>query len=503
MLPNLTPAVARALEVAQSLARNAGAGAVEPRHLLLALLHEEEGRAATALTRAGVYLSAYAFTEPAPIGEKSVDTLPLGSLAYEVLTYAREVADELTGDRTIAGDHVVLALVRRDPELCDELIRHGLHVDRLESELAPHQPPLRLDEPLTLAESTEQIDTARILDASGNRAREALRVLEDYCRFSLDDRCLSSQLKQLRHDVSETLALLPVSLLLESRETLRDVGTALSTEDEFTRSTLTAVVAANWKRLTEALRSLEEYSKLRHPRLAERWEQFRYRCYTLERTTLLGTTARQRLADARLYLLVTGAHCTASLDWTIQEAAAGGVQVVQLREKGLPDGALLDRARKVREWTRKAGVLFIMNDRPDIARLAEADGVHLGQDELPVKEARRILGGHALVGVSTHDLAQVRQAVLDGASYIGVGPTFPSGTKRFEAFPGLDFVRAAATETTLPAFAIGGVNADNLSAVIEAGGRRIAVSQAICRADDPRTAASSLRRELDVAAKSK
>jgi thiamine-phosphate pyrophosphorylase len=137
-----------------------------------------------------------------------------------------------------------------------------------------------------------------------------------------------------------------------------------------------------------------------------------------------------------------------------------------------------------------------MNDRPDLARLAEADGVHVGQDELPVKEARRIVGPDALIGVSTHNLEQVRQAVLDGASYIGVGPTFPSGTKHFEEFPGLDFVRQATTETSLPAFVIGGVTLENVGTAVAAGARRVAVSQAICKADDPRRAAAEFLQSI-------
>src|SRR5205807_1428505 len=162
--------------------------------------------------------------------------------------------------------------------------------------------------------------------------------------------------------------------------------------------------------------------------------------YTLERAVLLGTAARQRLADARLYVLITGSLCTATLDWTIQEAAAGGAQIIQLREKGLCDRELLERARQVRRWTHKANVLFIMNDRPDLARLAEADGVHLGQEELSVKDARRIVGPDALIGVSTHNLDQVRQAIRDGASYIGVGPAFASATKHFNELPGPEFI---------------------------------------------------------------
>ena len=124
-----------------------------------------------------------------------------------------------------------------------------------------------------------------------------------------------------------------------------------------------------------------------------------------------------------------------------------------------------------RRWTRAAGVLFVVNDRPDIARLADADGVHLGQDDLPVAAARRVVGPDALIGVSTHTADQVRRAVLDGADYLGVGPTFPSRTKSFEQFPGLAFVTEVAELTSLPAFALGGVQADNLPEVVAAGGR--------------------------------
>src|SRR5262249_35337637 len=137
-----------------------------------------------------------------------------------------------------------------------------------------------------------------------------------------------------------------------------------------------------------------------------------------------------------------------------------------------------------------------VNDRPDVARLVEADGVHLGQDDLPVKEARRLVGPDALVGVSTHDLAQLRQAILDGADYVGVGPVFASGTKDFAGLAGLEYVRAAAAETSLPAFAIGGIGPGNVEMVVASGARRVAVSGSVARSDDPRAAAAALRRAL-------
>ncbi|HEV7225806.1 MAG TPA: thiamine phosphate synthase, partial [Pirellulales bacterium] len=152
----------------------------------------------------------------------------------------------------------------------------------------------------------------------------------------------------------------------------------------------------------------------------------------------------------------------------------------------------------LRELTQATGASFIMNDRADLAALAGADGVHVGQDELSVAEARAIVGSAALVGVSTHSLAQARQAVLDGADYLGVGPTFTSATKHFEAaqLTGLDLLRAIAAEIRLPAFAIGGIDRNNLGEVIAAGFSRIAVSGAVAAAADPVLAAGELLKTL-------
>jgi len=414
------------------------------------------------------------------------------------LAAARELLAELHGDMIVTSDSLLLALLREDAQLRQRLEEIGLKSAQVESVIAVQQTsPLQLDEPLQLLEPSEQIDSARILDANANRAREALRVLEDYCRFVLDDAFLSRELKKLRHELAEALADVGPTLLLEARDTQHDVGTGLTSRREQERHSILEVVRANAKRLQEALRSLEEYGKIRGSGLGRRLEQIRYGSYTLERAILLGVTARQRLADARLYVLVSGSLCAASIDWTIEEAVAGGAQIVQLREKGLADRELLERARRIRRLTRKLSVLFIMNDRPDLARLAEADGVHLGQDELTVKDARRIMGPEALIGVSTHNMEQVRHAVLDGASYLGIGPTFSSTTKSFDALAGLEFVRQASAETSLPAFAIGGVNLQTIDAVVAAGARRVAVSHAICQAEEPSHVARALRTAME------
>lgn len=506
MIPETTPALARALRLMHQFAALAQAPAVEPLHLLQALLAEEEGLAWACLERCGASPEglrrlaspvASAPASPVALAPGNETHLPLADSLEQVLTDARQLAREMTADHIVSSEHVLLALLRQPGEPLRPLADHGLDLGQLERELlGDFAIPLRLEEPLELGDLTEQINLARILDASANRAREALRVLEDYCRFVLDDALLTEELKTLRHELTRALGSIPSDWLLAGRDTTGDVGTTVSTPAEQHRTSLLAVVQAGCKRLQEALRSLEEYGKVIGAELGQTLEQLRYRSYTLERALVPGAASRTRLADVRLYALVTGSHCYGALEWTIREAAAGGVQMFQLREKELSDRDLLERAHQLRRWTRQTGTLLIINDRPDIARLAEADGVHLGQDDLPVRAAREIVGPEALVGVSTHNLDQLRQAIFDGASYVGVGPTFPSTTKEFSDLAGLEYVRSALASTSLPAFAIGGITLANVDQVLAAGARRIAVSAALCSSDQPQALARALRQKL-------
>ncbi len=389
--------------------------------------------------------------------------------------------------------------------------------------------------------TTPSTQTYRILDAAANRASEGLRVVEDYARFGLNDAHLSRLLKECRHELASVLTALSPAQRLAARDTLGDVGTSIGTPSEYQRGSVEDVACASFKRVQEALRTLEEFSKLlgddddqrgletltrsasvsghgassnlgspdrassltlrvrvgsTSSAIARRFEQLRYRLYTAEKAVLRTRFARDRLFDQRLYLLVTASACHAGCEPVVRAAMTAGVKLIQMREKSLTDRELVAQARRLRAWTRDADALLIVNDRPDIAVLAEADGVHIGQDELSVSDARRIVGPDRLIGVSTHSIEQARQAVLDGADYLGVGPTFPSGTKSFESFAGLDFIRQVAAEITLPWFAIGGIDANNIAAVLEAGASRIAVSGAILTASDPHAAASELLANL-------
>jgi thiamine-phosphate pyrophosphorylase len=336
----------------------------------------------------------------------------------------------------------------------------------------------------------------RILDANFNRAREALRVVEDYARFVLDDGHLSGTLKQLRHDLATATGTWSSQALL-ARDTPGDVGTATKTQTELQRKDMAAVVTAAGKRLGEALRTIEEYLKTLSPTDAAAVEAVRYRFYDIEMRIARTMRPARRFAQVRLYVLVTESSCQRPWLEVAEGAIAGGADCLQLREKSLEGAELLRRARSLVELCRANGVLCIINDRPDIAVLADADGVHVGQEDLPVIEARKIVGPEKIVGVSTHNLAQAKQAVLDGADYIGVGPVFRSSTKTREILPGLGYAKAVAEQIALPAVAIAGITEENIVEVLATGVNAIAVTAAVAACDDPRAATERLKARLN------
>jgi thiamine-phosphate pyrophosphorylase len=445
----------------------------------------------------------------------------------------------------LATEHILLGLATADHEVSAWLRQKGLTPDAIEEEIfrlyGYQKEPIPI--PIEIAFPSESEDTAadyasdackaasgcmdttscdgdcceknspasqstatlRILDAAANRAREGLRVVEDYLRFVLDDRHLTNLCKQLRHDLTDALNRIPIEHRLASRETQADVGAVLTTSGEHRRADATDVLRANFARLQESLRSLEEFGKLLDESLAAEFKQMRYRTYTLQRAADITQHSIRRLADARLYVLIDGRSSIEEFERLARSLIDAGADVIQLRDKQLDDRALLDRARRLRDWTQNVGqvdnlsynrTLFIMNDRPDLAVLARADGVHVGQEELSVKDVRAIVGPEMLIGVSTHTIEQARQAALDGASYLGVGPTFPSGTKSFEQYPGLELLQQVAAEIRLPAFAIGGIDRRNVDKVLATGLTRIAVGGAVIAADDPAEAVRELQNFL-------
>ncbi|MFM8526403.1 MAG: thiamine phosphate synthase [Cyanobacteriota bacterium] len=333
----------------------------------------------------------------------------------------------------------------------------------------------------------------RLLDANLDRAREGLRVLEDWCRFVLERPDLVSRLKDMRqrlgrvHDERFKLA----------RHTATDPAAGLGHPAQGERDGGWAVVAANAARSQEALRVLEEFGRALPGPLAQEAAAIRYGLYDLE-TELLqargdGASRRQLLAQCRLYLIVGAGPEQQAV---VEAALKAGVRLVQYRAKegtpGLSDRQRLAEARALRQLCAAHGALFLVNDRLDLALAVGADGVHLGQEDLPTAEARRLLGPDRLIGRSTHALAQLRQALAEGSDYVGVGPVQATPTKPGKAPVGLDYVRQAVEHCPIPFFAIGGIDATTLPAVQAAGATRVAVVRAITAAADPAAASGDL-----------
>ena len=517
MRHQLTPAAQRALLSAARWSHDPSGERIRYGHLLLGLLAEPETRAAVLLGQRQIsttaVLARWPQADPAPPEAPSIDTLPerFSAELDTVLAAADEWLGDLPRPHTLATEHLLLGLLSAGREVAEWLREQGLDVEcvaaqlqRLRGEslagvpidLPPDSWATAPRSPSAATVSSPAQPAWRIIDAASNRAREGLRVVEDFVRFALDDPHLTERWKQLRHDLTAALTRLGDADPLAMRDTPGDVGTRITTQSEQRRADLAAVFAANVARLQESLRSLEEFGKLVDPRFAAECEQLRYRTYTLERATLNTLRRGVELQDARLYVLIDGAPDEASFRSRVETLIGAGVDVLQLRDKQLADRTLLARAQVLRQLTRGTATRFVMNDRADLAALAAADGVHLGQDELTVAEARRIVGPRMLIGVSTHSLEQARAAVLDGADYIGVGPTFPSHTKRFEQFPGVELLRQVSAEIRLPAFAIGGITLDNLPQVLATGVTRVAVAGAMVAAEEPARVARLFRERL-------
>ncbi|MFA5384433.1 MAG: thiamine phosphate synthase [Eubacteriales bacterium] len=342
----------------------------------------------------------------------------------------------------------------------------------------------------------------RIADANFNRAREGLRVVEELARFVLNDAVLAGMLKSMRHQLRSIQQEWPggIEKFMSERDSQTDVGFDSREEKELERLNFLELSLANFKRVQEAMRVLEEYAKFISA--GADFKKIRFELYDLEKKMtfkLVELKANELYnVDYTLYVIVgerfSGGRDTVEV---VRSAISGGATVIQLRDKESSDSRLLGKSLELRRLTHSKGVPLIINDRIDIALAVDADGVHLGQDDLPVSTARQLLGPGKIIGLSTHSLEQARRARRQGADYIGVGPVFDNKTKENGEKPvGLELLRQVSGEIDLPWVAIGGINKSNVSEVISAGAKGVAVVTAVVSAPDIRAAALFLREEI-------
>lgn len=328
----------------------------------------------------------------------------------------------------------------------------------------------------------------RILDANLDRAREGLRIIEEWCRLGLNNQPLAQECKQMRQELAQWHSW----ELRQARDTPGDVGTELSHPQEEARENIDRLLQANLCRLQEALRVLEEYGKLYQPEMAAACKRMRYRSYTLE-SNLINNHRHQQLQDAYLYLVTSPVD---NILQVVQAALEGGLSLVQYRDKEADDDVRLEIARQLCQLCHQHGALFLVNDRVDLALAVDADGVHLGQHDVPIAFAREVLGKQKIIGRSTTNQEELSKAIAEGADYVGVGPVYETPTKQGKAAAGFDYIQYAAAKCPLPWYAIGGIDLDNIQEVIAAGGTRVAVVRAIMQAEQPQLVVRQFRSEL-------
>jgi thiamine-phosphate pyrophosphorylase len=346
-----------------------------------------------------------------------------------------------------------------------------------------------------------------MIDANLNRSSEGLRVLEDVARFLLNDGQLGHQLRSLRHDLAREAK--PLSLgLLSHRDSEHDVGHLHSKDEKLTRestslASLLDLVTANAKRVEESLRVMEEVAKL--PEMnsmlnSASFEQTRFALYTLERDLISKISRRDKVKKmAGLYVILDRQSLAGRDAFEIaRQIIEGGAKVIQLRDKQSKKGELLPVADKLKELCSQAGVLFIMNDYLDLALAADADGLHIGQEDLPVPVIRRELAIDKIVGCSVTTVPQATKAQNEGVDYIAVGSMFPTTTKKQAIVVGVDMVKELKRIVSTPLVAIGGINQNNVGEVVVAGADAVAVVSAVLGEKDVKGAVQKLVAIMDL-----
>ncbi|MBN2186860.1 MAG: thiamine phosphate synthase [Dehalococcoidia bacterium] len=346
----------------------------------------------------------------------------------------------------------------------------------------------------------------RIIDANLDRSSEGLRFLEDVARFLLNDATLSQQLRVMRHDLANKIKPLRVKLLSQ-RDSKHDVGAnrenGIASKAKQSQQNLPGLIAANAKRVEEALRVVEELAKL--PEISSmldsaKFGQARFTLYALEKELLSRILRQDKIKWLTgLYAILDRQVLAGRNELDVaSQIISGGARIIQLRDKQGSKAELLPIAQKLRNLCVESGVLFIINDHLDLALAVDADGLHIGQRDLPLPYIRKELPIDRIVGCSINTVSQAIQAQNEGADYIAVGSIFPTTTKNEATLVGIDRLKEVKQAVSLPLVAIGGINQNNIDQVLPAGADSIAVANAILRSEDITGAVQQLISKIEL-----
>ncbi|MBW1650741.1 MAG: thiamine phosphate synthase [Deltaproteobacteria bacterium] len=309
--------------------------------------------------------------------------------------------------------------------------------------------------------------TFRIIDANLNRAAEGLRVIEEINRFIYEASTIAKNIKELRHKVRKTAKEFD-NLLFSQRNSLTDCGFEISQKENAKETDIKNLAIRNFKRV-----------------LAKEYEKYRFLSYNIEKKFFELNFKKQNPLPGSIYC-ITGEKFSLGRSniFVVKEMIKAGVKIIQYREKEKNTAEKYNECIEIRKLTKKAGALFIVNDNIDLAIATDADGVHVGQEDMPVKQARKLIG-NKIIGVSTHSPQQAEKAVEDEADYIGVGPIFKTYTKKDVVKPvGYEYLNYVVENIKIPFVAIGGIKTHNIAEVAKRGANCFAMITEIVAAEN-------------------
>jgi len=332
----------------------------------------------------------------------------------------------------------------------------------------------------------------RIIDANLNRVSEGIRVLEDIFRFEYENTTITQELRYLRHCVRNSAGIITPDLL-KNRQVDMDPGVKISAETkEDKRLNKMDLIHANFKRVQEGIRSIEEVLKtIDKYDIAKQYESLRFKSYTLEKKSFNSLVnskkkRKQNFPETDIYCLTDEElSCGRSNITVVEEMIKAGIKIIQYREKEKPLNEKYYECMKIRELTQANGVKFIVNDHVDLALMTKADGVHIGQTDYPVEAVRKLTGDDFIIGLSTHAPEEAIKAQEACVDYIGVGPIYSTQTKKDVCAPvGYSYLEFIVKNISIPFVAIGGIKEHNLDEIIKRGASCVGIVSEITGAEN-------------------
>ena len=313
----------------------------------------------------------------------------------------------------------------------------------------------------------------RIIDVNLNRLDESLKLIEDIIRFHLEDKVTISEIRNIRRDFLTIKRSLPLTQIVGSRRSFQDLGRKAKF-DFGGKKNCSGLLLSGFSRAKESSRIIEETLKTKDIRLSNKVKEIRFKIYDLERKIIVYC---EKKFNPYLHAIIDEQYIRSlDLQKFVRTLVNSGATMIQFRAKTMTDRAFLRTARQIRKTIDIPQVKFIINNRLDIALSCAADGVHLGQKDMPVDAARKIAGDMFIIGASANNLAEAKRAERLGADYLGVGAIFLTETKKGARKCSVGTLRSIAQHVTIPVIAIGGINDHNYRTVLRAGAAGIAVA---------------------------